>query len=134
MKKWTIALALLLAGCATVRQADLDAWKGMPVEALDTHSLFVTIPMYRSTTSSGIEVRDYANGAEVASCFTSTSGISGSRYVNPSAFTTCTSNRVVCHNLFYIRDGRVLEYAPTGSCFTNDSVRPQARYLDLQRR
>lgn len=37
--------AMTLVGCATqeiatVRQADLDNWKGMPVEALDTHSLF----------------------------------------------------------------------------------------------
>ena len=34
-----MAIASLLAGCATVRQQDLDAWGGVPVEALDTHSL-----------------------------------------------------------------------------------------------
>ena len=45
MNKIVAALSLsmvgaILTGCATVRQQDLDAWVGMPVEALDTHSLF----------------------------------------------------------------------------------------------
>ena len=39
-------IAVSVAGCA-VRQPDLDVWVGMPVEALDTHSLFITFPMYK---------------------------------------------------------------------------------------
>lgn len=134
MKKRLLLLsAALLAGCATVRQADLDAWVGMPVEALDTHSLFLTIPMIRTTTDSGIEIRNYANGANFANCTSyGSAGTSRSgRTVSGSQFTQCSSERVVCNNLFYIKNGRVVEYKPSGSCYTNDSVRPEARYLRL---
>jgi hypothetical protein len=41
-----VFIAVSVAGCA-VRQPDLDVWVGMPVEALDTHSLFITFPMYK---------------------------------------------------------------------------------------
>ena len=139
MKTVTFLIAvvcLMMAGCATVRQVrqqDLDAWVGMPVEALDTHSLFLTVPMYRTVSSSGIEIRNYANGADVARCFGSGSAYAGGgRTVNATTFSTCTSNRVVCNNIFYVKDGKVLEYAPTGQCYTDDSVRPQKRYLNLQ--
>jgi hypothetical protein len=56
------------------------------------------------------------------------------KYAIASALTTCSSNRVVCNNIFYIRDGVVVEYAPTGSCYTDDSVRPQVHYLMLQKK
>lgn len=127
--------ALALAGCAgmSVRQPDLDAWVNMPVEALDTHSLFITIPMYRTITASGIEIRNYANGAEVSSCFSNASASGGKQYVNATQFTNCTSDKVVCNNIFYIKGGKVLEYAPTGRCYTDDTVRPQARYLNLKK-
>ena len=42
-----IIIAVSPAGCLSVRQQDLDAWVGMPVEALDTHSFFITVPMYK---------------------------------------------------------------------------------------
>jgi len=119
-----------IAGCATVRQQDLDAWAGAPVEALDTHPLFLTIPMYRTQTDSGIETRNYVNSKDVEQCFTRVGARRGDgKYVSHSAFTTCSENRVVCNNLFYIQGGKVLRYAPTGSCYTDDSVRPQAGYL-----
>ena len=131
-----LTVASVFSGCAvlpTVRQQDLDAWAGVPVEALDTHSFFITVPMYKNITSSGIEVRNYANGKDVAQCF-GNAGISGTgKYINANTFATCTSNRIVCNNIFYIRDGVVLEYAPTGRCYTDDSVRPQARYLNLKK-
>lgn len=128
-------VAVVLAGCAgmMVRQSDLDAWVNMPVEALDTHSLFITIPMYRTKTESGIEIRNYANGAESSSCFSNASASVGGKYVNASQFTNCTTNKVVCNNIFYIKEGRVVEYAPTGRCYTDDTVRPQARYLNLRK-
>ncbi|MBV8248374.1 MAG: hypothetical protein JO200_07960 [Comamonas sp.] len=115
-----------LAGCAmvpTVRQSDLDAWKGLPVDALDTHSIFATMPMTRHITPSGIEVRNYANMAHSTTC-------SGYQHGTRAQ---CTSDDVGCNNLFYIRDGRVIEYAPTGQCYTDDSARPQQRYLNLSR-
>lgn len=129
-----ITLALTVAACATVRKQDLDAWVGIPVEALDTHSFFITVPMYRSVTLGGIEIRNYANGADVAQCFSNASGSSTGKYVNANAFTTCSSNRIVCNNIFYIKSGVVIEYAPTGRCYTDETVQPQPRYLQLNKK
>ena len=77
--------AMTLVGCATqeiatVRQADLDNWKGMPVEALDTHSLFSTMQMTTRTTSSGVEVRNYINALKGTYC--------GGTAVSANAWTT----------------------------------------------
>ncbi|MDP3281492.1 MAG: hypothetical protein U1D41_16315 [Nitrosomonas sp.] len=52
-----LLFAVLLTGCATVRQSDLDAWVGVPVIALDTHSLLLGFPMVKTITDSGIEIR-----------------------------------------------------------------------------
>lgn len=138
MKKFTIlaAVTLALTGCGSilVRQSDLDSWPGMPVEALDTHSLFITIPMFKTLTESGIEIRNYANGADSESCYSSGSGSASGKYLSASSFTNCTRNRVVCNNIFYIKDGKVLEYAPTGRCYTDETVRPQRRYHDLMKK
>ena len=126
------AATLLLSACATVRQQDLNAWVGVPVEALDTHSLFLTIPMVRKRTDSGIEIRNYANGRNFSSCSASGSAnansVGYSTWVTGNAFSSCSSGWTGCNNIFYIRDGKVLEYAPTGRCYTNESVQPQARY------
>lgn len=132
--KLTIAVLVvsLLAGCATVRQQDLDAWVGIPVEALDTHSFFITVPMFRTRTDSGIEIRNYANGRDVAQCFGNASANRIGNFVNANVFTTCSSGRIVCNNIFYIKNGKVIEYAPTGRCYTNETVQPQARYLRLK--
>lgn len=128
----TVSLAAVVVGCATVRQQDLDAWVGMPVEALDTHSFFITVPMYRTVTDSGVEIRNYANGRDVASCFGNAGASRSGNFVNANAFTTCSSGRIVCNNIFYIKDGKVIEYAPTGRCYTDETVQPQARYLRLK--
>lgn len=131
---FAVAIALTVAACATVRKQDLDAWVGIPVEALDTHSFFITVPMYRSVTSSGIEIRNYANGADVAQCFSNANANKTGNYVNANAFTTCSSGRVVCNNIFYIKEGVVIEYAPTGRCYTDETVQPQPRYLRLNKK
>jgi hypothetical protein len=127
-----MAIVSLLAGCATVRQQDLDAWVGVPVEALDTHSFFITVPMFRTRTDSGIEVRNYANGYDVAQCFGNANASMVGNFVNANTFTTCSSRRIVCNNIFYIKDGKVIEYAPTGRCYTDETVQPQARYMRLK--
>ncbi len=127
-----VSMMVVVASCATVRQQDLDAWVGMPIDALDTHSLFISLPMYRTVTESGIEIRNYANGRDVASCFGSGSGSKTGNFVNIGTFTTCSSGRIVCNNIFYIRDKKVIEYAPTGRCYTDETVQPQERYLRLR--
>ena len=136
MQRPLIALsaALTLSACAglLVRQQDLDAWVGVPVEALDTHSLFLTVPMIRTRTDSGIEIRNYANGRNMSSCAGSGNANATASWVQASAFSSCTSGWVGCNNIFYIKDGKVLEYAPTGRCYTSESVQPQERYKRLK--
>ncbi len=126
-----LVVAFLMTACATVRKQDLDAWIGIPVEALDTHSVFLTMPVYKSTTSSGVEVRNYTNSEDVARCFSSAGGRNGGKH-DHSVFTTCSTSRIVCNNIFYIKDGVVLEYAPTGNCYTDATVQPQTRFLRLR--
>src|SRR5436190_21308435 len=101
-----------LVSCATVRQQDLDAWVGMPVEALDTHSFFITLPMARTVTASGIEIRNYPNKRNIGQCFGS-GGVNANRYLNSAtynSFATCTGGLVGCDNIFYIKNGVVVEY------------------------
>jgi hypothetical protein len=138
MKKLTAiaVVATMLAGCATVRQPDLDAWVGMPVEALDTHTFFITLPMSKRTTASGIEVRNYANTATVTDCDETVFATANKGGKSGTAFgsTECTSTKTGCNNIFYIKDSKIIEYAPTGRCMTNDSLRPQKRYLELMKK
>lgn len=129
-----LSTAIVLSACSgmVVRQQDLDAWVGMPVEALDTHSLFLTVPMVRTRTESGIEIRNYANGRNFGSCSGFGSANAAGSWVNANAFSNCTSGWVGCNNIFYIKDGKVIEYAPTGHCYTNETVQPQERYKRLK--
>ena len=126
-------LITIIVGCATVRQPDLDAWVGVPAEALDSHPLFLTIPMYRTLTDGGVEIRNYVNSKEVQRCFTTIDAHHGDRhYLSHTAFLTCSDDRLVCNNLFYLQGGKVLRYAPTGDCFTDDRVRPQSGTMALR--
>ena len=132
MKILAIAAALLLAGCGTVRQSDLDTWVGMPVEALDTHSFFITLPMTKRVTAGGIEVRNYDNTRVIQDCDDMAYAApvrGGSTYAYGAG--SCSSTKIGCNNIFYIKGGKVLEYAPTGRCKTDERVRPQKRYLDM---
>lgn len=120
------ALATLV-GCATVRQQDLDAWAGVPVQALDAHPLFASMPMYKTLTDSGVEIRNYANSKDFEQCFASRGIHHGSsRHTGYADFISCSENHIICNNLFYIENAKVIRYAPTGNCYTDDSVRPRA--------
>ena len=50
---WQLFLVIVGAGVlgfytsCTVRTQDLKVWEGVPVEALDTHSIFITMPMFK---------------------------------------------------------------------------------------
>lgn len=114
-----------------VHQEDLAAWEGMPVEALDTQTFFLTLPVVKRMTDSGIEIRNYSNRANVSECFGSATLRTSWGRPTVSDRSSCTSQSRGCDNIFYIKDGKVLEYAPTGQCFTDVGVRPQARYLRL---
>jgi hypothetical protein len=122
-----VAMGVLVAGCATVRQQDLDAWRGVPVAALDTHRVFVTMPLQKTLAADGTEVRVYSNTAEVSGC-SGGSMAGGRRLTTASGWARCVTQTRGCHNIFYIRDGLVQEYAPTGDCFTDESAQPGARW------
>jgi len=138
MLKLTMAMILvwLLAACATtvrtVRQQDLDAWVGVPVEALDTHPFFMKVPMFRTRTDSGTEILNYAYGYNFGECFRNAGATRVGDFVSGNAFTTCSSSRIVCNSIFYSKEGKVIEYAPTGRCYTDETLQPEGRYLSLR--
>ena len=110
-----VLLSVVLIGCALpgVRQSDLNTWVGMPVVALDTHSLFLTMRLERSYAENGaIEIRNYVNEANVMA------PVGG----------MLVSRRIACNNIFYIHDDCVIEYRPTGRCYTDHTTRPQGRW------
>ena len=130
-----VALALLVSGCAfkSVRQQDLNSWVGMPVEALDTHSLFLTLPTVKTITKSGIEIRVYPNKRNYSSCFGS-GNLNSNGYLSYSSFNSyqnCSSGLVGCDNIFYIKNEKVIEYKPVGRCYTDKTVQPEKRYWKL---
>lgn len=129
-KKFVLAsiVASSIFGCATVRQQDLNSWVGVPVEALDTHSIFNSMSMTRRVAESGLEIRNYANGSTITSCFNSGSAKASGNKAAYTGNTFCGTNENVCNNIFYIKGGRVIEYAPTGNCFTDERAQPGRRW------
>lgn len=125
-----IALFVAFAGCATVRQVDLDAWVGQPVATLEAHPVFITVPVVRTVTSDGMEIWNYVNGANLGQC-ASGGNVWGTTisYAAYSQFTSCTQRFAACNNIFYIRDGKVLRYTPVGTggmrCYTTEQLQPQ---------
>ncbi len=113
---------LLLASCASilVNEDVVNSWKNVPVEELDTHSFFITVPMIKSKTNSGIEVRNYRNYKTSNQC-----NVSKTSY---NVFANCTQNESGCNNIFYIKNGVVIEYRLVGACYTMPYLRPEYRF------
>ena len=134
-----ILVVLLLAGCAGIRQEDLDAWVGQPVLQLDKHPMFLTMPVVKTIATDGTEIRNYVNGRNFQDCWAQNSGNvtgnanpQGGSYVDYASFNSsmnCSSGFMACNNLFYIKGGIVERYLPVGSggarCFTDDRAKPQ---------
>jgi hypothetical protein len=124
-----IIASSFISGCQTVHQEDLVAWEGAPVSALDTHPLFLTMPVVKTVAADGTEIRNYVNGMSVGSC-----GGGGSVYggfVNMATYqqySSCASRFAACNNIFYIKNGRIVRYTPIGSggarCRTDPTLRP----------
>lgn len=129
MKKAIIAGLLLLTAC--VREDDLRSWEGQPVSSLDLHPFFATLPVEVRRAADGTEMRNYVNGANIGSCFSNAQANSyGSYTVYATGSSFCSTRFRACNNIFYIRNGRVIRYAPTPSggaiCMTDQRVRPVA--------
>ena len=120
---------VLIIGCATVRQADLDAWVGQPVAVLETHPIFLTFPVVKTQASDGTQIWNYVNGANLDQCLGGGSIHGGwVDYATYTAFSTCIKRFAACNNIFFIRNGRVLKYTPIGTggmrCYTTQQLQP----------
>ena len=124
--RWLVLAAVVagVAGCATVRQDDLDSWVGVPVVYLESHSLFSRLPLRVAQAPGGGEIRSYMNGAQVQDCSASAQSTKNAKFA--TAQETCVTRHVGCDNRFLVRDGKVVEYRPVGQCMTDKSVRPEA--------
>ena len=110
-----------LTGCLSVREEDLLSWKDQPVVLLDLHPFFITVPMTKTIAADVTEIRNYRNGGSVQRC-------NAGSYSNGTGYANCYKNDVVCNNIFYIKNNKVIRYAPTGRCFTKASLQPQKMY------
>ena len=113
MKPLLLTILVFLSACATVQQADLDAWINVPVEALDTHLFFATVPMNRTVSPSGLEVRNYSNMRQQCGGMHFGYGLVG-----------MDCRQIGCNNIFYIKDGLIIKYTTQGRCRTDYSTRP----------
>lgn len=128
----SLTSTIYLIGCATVRQQDLDAWVNKPVDLLDKHPFFITVPYVKSIAADGTEIRNYVNGGNLSEC--SSNGAIFGKTLNSSAyavFASCVSRVAACNNIFYIKNGLVEKYLPIGtggmSCYTNEFIQPNPK-------
>lgn len=125
----------LITACttkSTVQQQNLDSWTNVPVEVLDSHVFFKTVPMFRTKTDSGTEIRNYAYGFDFQECASKAGATNIGDFMGEDAFIACSSSKIVCNNMFYIKEGIVLEYAPTGRCDTGKKIQPHAENRALK--
>ena len=120
-----LAVAVVLAGCASVNQADLDAWKGVPITALDSHPYFARLRIARTFKPDGTEIRTLTDAFAYSQC----TGYGTATPVGPTVVGTstvrCNARSVSCDHVFFIRDDKIVEYNPVGSCHTDESMRPR---------
>jgi len=110
----SLLLSGYLAGLGkSVRQSDLDAWRGAPVAELVLHSWFSTITPEIVATKEGYEVWNYKNEETRTTCFQF----------------GCVTRTGGCNNQFIVHEAHVIEYRPRGyggvRCFTEAFLRPE---------
>lgn len=124
----TVSFVTVSCGLAhTVRPADLDAWRDVPVGELELHPLFSTMPREVRPLSDGGELwifRNCSSGNAPVNCTHTPASV-----VTP-ARTTCNGGEeysTCCHNQFIVRDKRVVSYRANGDCYTDCTVRPSSK-------
>lgn len=131
---WSWLIIVMGVSCAptpTIPQQDREAWHGVSVVELDAHHFFEKMPMFRTMRENGTEIRNYALGYDFGECFGEAGGKTFGDFVNENDFINCSSSRIVCNNLFYIKEEQVLEYVPTGRCNANTNVLPKSQELEI---
>lgn len=126
-----LSVLLIFLGCTTpgVRQVDIDSWVGQPVISLETHPIFLTIPVVKTTASNGTEIWNYINGADIGTCIDKGSRTSAFlNFATYSKFSQCINRHAACNNIFYIKNNIIQKYTPIGTggvrCYTNETVQP----------
>jgi hypothetical protein len=124
--------AALSALAACVNQGDLTTWNGQPLSTLDRHPAFMALPVVRTMTQDGIEIRNYIDSRTLVQC--SEGGAIFGKVLDTAAynrFSSCLATAGACSNVFYLKDDRVLQYTLVGSggviCSTDPRRRPQAQ-------
>jgi hypothetical protein len=104
----------------TVRQADLDAWTGIPLVELETHPLFSTLPRNVRALSDGTQLWTFSNCKSIVEIYCT----------GPTGLMTCSGGetwRPCCQNQFVVRDAEVESFRAVGHCYTDCTVRPASR-------
>lgn len=119
--RWMLLVAMTMAGCATVRPQDLDAWRGARLTELELHPLFSSMPRTVTPVSDGSELWSYSNCRAVAQ------PIVCNKVGEATICTGGAQGQACCNNQFVVRGGMVEGYRAVGRCYTNCSVRPASR-------
>ena len=116
MKSIWCLLAVAVAGCSMGRAKVQDAWVGQPVEVLNTHSPFRSLPMIKVLTEGSGELRNYQNRANTHQCYTE-GQVTAGQAVSQATYNqilACTSRSAGCDHIFSVRGGKILDYTTGG--------------------
>lgn len=122
-----ICLVMALSGCKTVRQEDLDAWRGAPLSDLETHALLNSIPVEVRQISGGRFLYIYTNSATTTTPIQCQSGRTISGVGRQTQCYGGNERTFTCSNQFITNSTHVLQYIPVGDCYTDCSIRPFSR-------
>lgn len=120
--KYLVILSLLV-GCGslsvfkTVRQKDLDSWKGVSIAKARMNPVFSSM----NEIVRKIDDRTYIVSFRNSKTYTNQTKC----YTSPYGFTTCSggdTQNVTCDNQFVVVNGLIEEYRPVGICYTDCSV------------
>ncbi|MEN6620796.1 MAG: hypothetical protein ABFD50_04550 [Smithella sp.] len=133
MKYMYICLILTQMSCAnligqdkpkSIRQVDLDSWKNVSRIELETHPFFTQFERKVQKLSNGNELWIYSNCHDYTNPI-SCNSYSWSRQFNSLQCAGGNTERVCCHNQFFVDEDKVIEYRPVGRCYTDCIVVPQ---------
>ncbi len=120
-----IITLLFCSSCAnvsiwkSVKQEDLNAWKGVDLIELETHPLFTTLPFTKRLLSDDSELHIFNNSR------TASVNCNHDKFLNT---TSCSGgDTITCSNQFFVKNGKVIEYRPVGKCYTDCSTRPKSK-------
>ena len=135
-----VACALSFSTQAKTNFEDIDAWRGVSINALDTHQIWNRIKQLKATNAEGEEVRVYVNRYERSdkNAFLTIDGLVFLKpelsnlcatkfkagYKDLLAYLKCSDKLYGCDNVFVLKDNQVISYTPVGNCSTNPKLRP----------